>query len=167
MQDLVLALGLAICLITDLRERKIYNLVLFPVLLFGIIFNLFTGGLQGFLHSLYGLLVGMGILILPFALGGIGAGDVKLLGAIGAVKGPMFVLYAALGMGLAGGLIALIILTLQGRLLKSIKSLLRGLWLMLITRFKVIKFEFDNEKTMLPYGLAIVIGAIGAYWWMG
>ncbi|MCX5779945.1 MAG: prepilin peptidase [Firmicutes bacterium] len=166
MPDFVLALGLVICLITDLKERRIYNVVLLPLLIFGLSYNLFTGGFTGLMQSILGTITGLGILIIPFALGGIGAGDVKLLAVIGAVKGPLFVVYSALGMGLAGGIIALLILTYQGSVINTLKSFFRGIWLMLITGFKVIKFDFDNEKTMLPYGLAIAIGVVGAYWWM-
>jgi len=164
--DFVLALGLVVCLITDLKERKIYNIVLIPLLIFGLIYNVLTGGWAGFSQTVFGMLTGLGILIVPFAMGGIGAGDVKLLAVIGAVKGPLFVFYSALGMGLSGGVIALLVLMYQGRLLRTLKSLFRGLWLMLITGFKVIKFDFDKDLTMLPYGLAIVVGVAGAYWWM-
>lgn len=166
MPDFVLALGLVICLITDLKKRRIYNVVLLPLLIFGLSYNLFTGGSPGLIQSILGTITGLGILIIPFALGGIGAGDVKLLAVIGAVKGPLFVFYSALGMGLAGGVIALLFLTYQGSVLNTLKSFFRGLWLMFITGFKVIKFDFDNEKIMLPYGLAIVIGVVSAYWWM-
>lgn len=167
MQDYVLALGLVICLITDLKERKIYNIVLIPLLIFGLAHNLLTNSWPGMLQAIMGMLTGLGILFIPFALGGIGAGDVKLLAVIGAIKGPAFVFNAAIGMGLAGGIIALVILAVQGKIWNTLKKLLRGLWLMLITRFKVIEFGFDSEKTMLPYGLAITIGVLGAYCWMG
>ncbi|MDD3889846.1 MAG: prepilin peptidase [Syntrophomonadaceae bacterium] len=166
MQNVVLTSLLFICLITDLRERRIYNLVLLPALIFGLIYNIFIGGWAGLGQSLLGLLVGLGVLIVPFALGGMGAGDVKLLAIIGAIKGPAFVLYTTIGMGLTGGVIGLVILAYEGKLWHTITSFLRGFWLMLITSFKVISFDFDHEKTMFPYGVAIVAGALGAMWWM-
>ncbi len=166
MQDMVLAVMLLICLISDLKERKIYNIVLLPALLFGLINNLATGGWLGLLQSLLGFALGLSILIIPFAMGGMGAGDVKLLAVIGAIKGPLFVFYSALGMGLAGGIIAFAILIYQGTLLTLIVNFCRSVWLMLISGFKVIAFHYDNEKIMFPYGLAIVVGTIGAFWWM-
>ena len=168
MQDLVLALTLVVCLFTDLKQRKIYNKVIFPVLIFGIIYNIVTAGLPGLYQSLLGMAAGLGILIIPFALGGMGAGDVKLLAVIGAVKGPLFVLYAAIGMALAGGILALVVLAYKGMLFQSIRIFLRGIWLMIISRFRVFQFDFgDSDKIMLPYGFAIAIGAVSAYWWMG
>lgn len=166
MQDMVLAVMLLICLISDLKERKIYNIVLLPALLFGLINNLVTAGWPGLLQSLLGFALGLSILIIPFAMGGMGAGDVKLLAVIGAIKGPLFVFYSALGMGLAGGIIAFVILIYQGTLLTLIVNFGRSVWLMLISGFKVIAFNYDNEKIMFPYGLAIVAGTIGAFWWM-
>ena len=166
MQDMVLVFILLVCLITDLRKRKIYNLVVLPALLFGIFYNLAIGGWPGLLQSLLGLLAGLAILIIPFGLGGMGAGDVKLMAAIGAVKGFLFIFYTAVGMGLAGGVIGLAILIYQRSFLNTLTTFLNGLWVMLLTHFKVIKFNFDHERIMFPYGLAIAAGAIGAFWWM-
>jgi len=166
MQDLVLALMLTVCLVTDLRSRKIYNLVIFPVLIFGIGFNFVTGGGAGLLQSLWGTLAGLGILIIPFVLGGMGAGDVKLLAVIGAVKGPMFIVYTAIGMGLAGGVIALAIILYQRNFHRIVASFLQGGLMIMLRNFRISALNLDNEKIMFPYGLAITIGAMGAFWWM-
>jgi len=108
--DLVLFIALAICLYTDLKEQKISNRVVFPAAAAGMIFHAAQGGLSGLKFSATGLGLGLLLFFLPFALGGLGAGDVKLLGAVGALKGPLFVFHAALGTACAGGLIALGIL---------------------------------------------------------
>jgi prepilin peptidase CpaA len=167
LQDIVLAVMLLFCLLTDLRERKIYNVVILPVLFFGLAFNLFTDGWSGLVHSLAGCLIGLGILIIPFAFGGMGAGDVKLLAVIGAVKGPVFILYTALGMAIAGGIIALGVLIYQRQLVSLALRLIGGLNLLVGTRFQVVAFDLNRKKIMFPYGLAIVAGAAGAFWWMG
>lgn len=167
MQDIVLALMLLFCLLTDLRERKIYNVIILPVLFFGLAFNFFTDGWLGLIQSLAGFLAGLSILIIPFAFGGMGAGDVKLLAVIGAVKGPVFILYSALGMAIAGGIIALAIIIYQRRLISLGGSILSGLNLLIGTRFNVVAFDLNREKIMFPYGLAIVAGAASAFWWMG
>ena len=167
MQDIVLALMLLFCLLTDLRERKIYNAIILPVLFFGLAFNIFTDGWSGLVQSLAWFLVGLSILIIPFAFGGMGAGDVKLLAVIGAVKGPVFILYSALGMAVAGGIIALAIIIYKHRLIRLGGSLLRGVSLLIGTRFNVIAFDLNREKIMFPYGLAIVAGAASAFWWVG
>ncbi|MDD4753996.1 MAG: prepilin peptidase [Desulfitobacteriaceae bacterium] len=167
MQELVVALVLLVCVITDYREHKIYNMVLLPSLLLGVGYNFVIAGWLGLGQSALGMLAGLTILLIPFALGGMGAGDVKLLAVIGAVKGPVFVFYSALGMGLAGGIMALGIIAYKGGLFRKPASFFHSIWLMLTSGFKVNTFDLGKEKIMLPYGLAIAAGAVGAYWWMG
>jgi len=166
MQDLVLLLILLICVITDLKERRIYNAVLLPGMIFGFIYNLTAGGWQGLTQSLLGLLLGLGILIIPFAIGGMGAGDVKLLAVVGAVKGPLFVFYSTMGMALTGGMIALLVLIYKTRIISDTVRFFQALRLMLTSGFKIIEFDFINKNITIPYGLAIAAGAAGAFWWM-
>ena len=164
----VLILVLIICAFTDLLHRKIYNSVLMPPLLFALGYNLYYGGWTGLGQSMLGLLVGLLILILPFAKGGMGAGDVKLLGIIGAFKGVQFVLYSAIGMGLAGGLMALGIWFYRFGVKDTIVGIAKGIYLMIRSGFTLFQFRLynDNEKIMLPYGLAIALGAAGTLWLM-
>lgn len=166
MQELVLAIMLLVCMATDLREHKIYNMVLLPAFLFGIGYNILTTGWPGLLQSALGFLVGLAILFIPFALGGMGGGDVKLLAVVGAVKGPLFVFYTALGMGLAGGFMAMVIMLNKAGLFRAPAKFFHSIWLMLISGFKVNTFDLGKGKILLPYGLAIAIGTAGAYWWM-
>jgi len=164
--DAVLMVVLVICAITDIISQKIYNIVLMPALLFAIGCNWFQGGWPGLGQSLLGLLAGLLILILPFAKGGIGAGDVKLLGVVGAFKGVGFVLYAAIGMGLAGGLIALGFWCYRFGVIDTIGGLAKAFYIMVRSGFTLFPFRLHNEKIMLPYGLAIALGAVGTLWWM-
>jgi len=166
MQDVVLLVILIICSMTDLIYRKIYNAVLLPALLFALIYNAYNGGWAGLVQSVLGLIVGILILIFPFAKGGMGAGDVKLLGVIGALKGVTFVLYSAIGMGLAGGLIALGIWSYKFGVVDTIVSILRAIWVMIRSGFTLFPFRLHDEKIMLPYGLAIALGSAGTLWWM-
>ena len=57
--------------------------------------------------SIAGLVIGMALLYLPYAAGGMGAGDVKFLGAIGAIKGPWFVFITFLATAIIGGIMAI------------------------------------------------------------
>ena len=166
MQDLVLASVLIICSVTDLLYQKIYNLVLIPALLLALVYNMHVSGWMGLRQSLLGLMVGLLILIIPFAVGGIGAGDVKLLGFIGALKGAVFVIYSAIGMGLAGGLIALGIWSYRFGVVDTIVGILKGIWEMIRSGFTAFPFRLHNEKIIMPYGLAIALGTVGAWWWM-
>src|SRR5262245_56781217 len=100
----------------DLRTRRIPNVVTFGGAAAAIVFHLVTGGLAGLGTSLVGWAVGIGVMIVLYALGGLGAGYVKLLGALGAWLGPVGVVWVALYTGIAGGVLALIVATAHGYL---------------------------------------------------
>lgn len=163
MNDILVLITLIICLFTDLKYRKIYNKVLIPTLLLGIILNIYGHGLMGLVKSGQGFMLGLGLLFLPFMWGGIGAGDVKLLAIVGAIKGPVFVFYSFIGMGIAGGVISVVILLCQRRLLKSMINIIKGFLILFTTSFKVATFGTDEQKNNFPYGIAIVIGVLGTY----
>ncbi|MDF2857112.1 MAG: prepilin peptidase [Neobacillus sp.] len=152
---------LIICVITDLRERKIYNAVLFPFLLVALILQLFTEGLSGVTGALLGMTVGLGILLIPYLLGGMGAGDVKLLAVIGGIKGIEFVLFTSLYMALAGGIFALLILLFRKGLKARFTKVLYFLH-GLRSGMRLTHILHDNEalKTTYPYGVAIAVGAL-------
>lgn len=149
----LLIMLLIICVITDLKERKIYNAVLLPFLLIAWIFHAFTGGISGLMEALLGTVVGLSILFIPYLLGGMGAGDVKLLAVIGGIKGIGFVLMASLYMALAGGIIAIIVLLFRKGLLTRIMLFIHAL------RLGMKVTLFDNKSTF-PYGVAIAAGAL-------
>ncbi|HEY0075293.1 MAG TPA: A24 family peptidase [Abditibacteriaceae bacterium] len=97
----VLIAVLIICFVTDWKKGKILNVVTFPAMLAGLLLNgLFgqstMGDGTGFLWALLGWAVGMGIQWVPFMLGFAKAGDVKLLAAVGALKGWSFCLFGFL-----------------------------------------------------------------------
>ncbi|NPV90005.1 MAG: prepilin peptidase [Firmicutes bacterium] len=107
MAEFLLVITIAICVYTDLKSRLIYNWVVIPAAVGGIALNCWSTGLAGLSHSLLGILAGVGLLLIPFLLGGMGAGDVKLLGAVGAIKGAPFVLTVFIAAALVGGVISL------------------------------------------------------------
>lgn len=141
-------------------------MVLLPAFILGILYNAFTAGWSGLELSLLGMLLGLGILIIPFMAGLMGAGDVKLLAVIGAIKGSVFVLYTSVFMSLAGGVIAVLILIYQQRLWGTVCNLCRGSAVMVTTGFKIVNFGSEHARTMFPYATAIFAGALGAMWLM-
>src|SRR5207244_13425832 len=101
MQSLTLATVVsfvALCVIADVRTRRIPNAISGSAMLLGITLNTAFLGTAGLLDSLAGLGITVGVLLWPFAMGGIGGGDVKMMGAIGSLLGPRLAL-----MGLAAG----------------------------------------------------------------
>lgn len=173
---LILIILLILSLYFDLTRKKIPNFLTFPVMIWGLAYYTFSGGLGGFLFSIKGLLLGAAIFFIPFALGGMGGGDVKLMGAIGAVKGAAFVFQAAVFTALCGGILAVIVLIINGRLLKTMKKVLgmlavpflqmlsfrfRNPYLFQLAQFFQVPQESREEKKIvLPYGVAITLGTL-------
>ncbi|MGB9825690.1 MAG: prepilin peptidase, partial [Desulfofundulus sp.] len=77
--DVLVILLSAISLYTDLRWKKIYNKVLFPFALAGIIMQSYFHGLKGLAEGVAGFATGLLLLFIPFVMRQMGAGDVKLL----------------------------------------------------------------------------------------
>lgn len=175
--DILVIIAVGIAAAIDIKSRRIPNWLTLTVaaagLIGGFLFFVLGGDLQGgwqwLLFSGKGWLVGIGIFLIPFMLGGMGGGDVKLLGAVGALKGVSFVIETALFGALWGGALALIaiIFKKQPEVLKRFGF---GLKLFAITGGQAGK-EFmlpdenvnEKEKLYVPYGVAIFFGLLTAY----
>lgn len=164
--DYLLILLLTICVITDIKSRRVYNKVLVPFLAVSLAAAFITGGWNLLLESVKGIILGLVILIIPFIKGGLGAGDVKLLAVIGAIKGPVFVLYAFLTGALAGGLLALVFLAVNRQLMSTMTGLLQT-FLSLASRYGTAipagHRKNETRKVYFPYTLAISAGVITIY----
>lgn len=144
---------------TDLCRRRIYNAVVFPTVFLALLFRGVTGGWEGVWGGLAGFAAGIGLLLLPYIAGGVGAGDVKFLGAVGACGGPLFALHTFLVGAVMGGLVSCYFFKRQGRLWPALKGacfsfLLPGggrLWL-------------GESGVKFPYGVMFCLGAFVALW---
>lgn len=158
----------------DLKERKIPNKITFTGILIGIMFNIITVGGMGLLQSLLGMFAGLAIFFLPFVMGGMGAGDVKLMGAIGALMGWRFSVMTALYSAIVGGIMVLIYLLHTGKLRETLKKMLYALVNLLLqfairlgynktvykAHEKFSKNSHEYKKIYIPYGVAIAGGAV-------
>jgi prepilin peptidase CpaA len=104
---LVLLALLAGAALIDLRQHRIPNACCVAIVLTGVALQLALAGTAGLVAALSGLIAG-GALLLPFHLwGGMGAGDVKLMAAVGTSVGPFGALAAGIFALIAGVAIAL------------------------------------------------------------
>lgn len=160
----VVLIGASIC---DIRTQKIPNLLVFPAAILAVGYYGITDGLNGLLFSAGGLAIGTGIFLLPYVMGAMGAGDAKLMGAVGAVLGPQRVFIALLFTALAGGIYALLLLIIRYR---DCKGFLCRSWKTLRTlvvtgQFIVIPAAANEKKPSLYYGVAIAVGTFCSLWW--
>ena len=146
--------------VTDLRTRRILNVVTYPAIALGPVLQ---GGFWGWSSatglglewSLLGLVVGA----LPFLVfnaldpRAFGMGDVKLMAAVGALKGFPFILGTLVYVALVGGLLAIVVLLWRGHLLETLGGLLR--WSDGARRE-------GRKEIYVPYGVAIAVGTVWA-----
>ncbi len=144
---------------TDLRWSRIPNWLTFSAMGIGIVIHTWASGLQGALTSLTGLAVGIGLFLLPYAFKAIGAGDVKLMAAIGSMLGPSGALSVAALSVLAGGVYALGAMSHQWGLATTSKKLTFATYGAFITG-GVIGAGDLRLPFRLRYGLAIAAGTL-------
>ncbi|MBS8266578.1 prepilin peptidase [Mesobacillus boroniphilus] len=166
---IILILVLLISLITDIKKRKILNIVTLPAILYGFAYYLTENGINGFLFSGKGFLVGLGLLVIPYLLGGMGAGDVKLMAAIGALMGASFVFYSFIYTAIIGGIIALVLIAKKRGIINPIKSLLFNLTFFRSNLGSMIIADKEQKHSSIsfPYGVAIVLGTFCNLVWGG
>jgi len=164
LQHFVLVVVLAIASIYDLRERRIPNRLTYPAMLAALTWHAALGGPQGLLFAVYGLGVGLGVMILPFLMGVMGAGDVKLMAAAGAFLGPAEALTAFIFTSLAGGVYALVVLSLHMTIFKRVASSIKAsMGLLAVTgRWIYSPQDTDGALPKLAYGVAIAVGTVGS-----
>ncbi|WP_342432924.1 prepilin peptidase [Neobacillus sp. FSL H8-0543] len=170
MEKVILVVVLFICLFTDIKSRKILNIVTLPTIFTGLIYHIIINGNKGLLFSGKGFLVGLGLLIIPYLLGGMGAGDVKLMAAIGALMGPSFVFYSFIYTALIGGVIALLLIFKTRGFINTIKSFFFNLTNLVFFRSNLGSMIIPKDKKSsisFPYGVAIVLGTLSTLIWGG
>lgn len=111
-QDLILIPSVMILIVWlaagwDLNKRRIPNSLILAGAAVGILLQGWAAGTGGVLAAIYGLLVGLAILMPGYLMGFTGAGDAKLMAAIGTFLGPLGVLQAGLASIVVGGIIAI------------------------------------------------------------
>ncbi len=160
-----LCLALIIASIFDLKYQKIPNLITFTLAIAAVIFHSIFFGLQGLLFSGAGLLLGTAIFLPFYAFGGMGAGDVKLMGAVGSVVGAQGVFIAALLTALFGGVYALLLLLVFHRYARAMLSRAWAVLKTFLLTRQYVPVSTPNPVQNMPrlsYGLAIALGT-GTY----
>ncbi|MDO9513260.1 MAG: A24 family peptidase, partial [Elusimicrobiota bacterium] len=122
--DCVLIVFTLVCAVTDAWKKKIYNAATIPAFIAGIVLASVSGGWHGLGFSLLGAAAGFIILYFFWAAGGMGAGDVKFLMAVGAIKGPIFVLKSSVCGILVAGIVTIIWMLVRGVFFTSLKNVM-------------------------------------------
>ena len=164
-QIATLGLAAAAC-VWDVRTRRIPQLLTLGGAAAGVAFHAAVAGWPAGVASLAGWAVGLLLFLLPFVLGGLGAGDVKLLGALGAWIGAANVIWLALYAGVAGGVLALIVAIRCGYLRQAARNIY-----LLVMHWRLNGLRPLEEVTLdhsrgprLAYAVPILAGTVATLW---
>jgi len=148
--------------VNDLRFQKIPNLLTYPSMAVAVGYHVVMNGLDGLLFSAGGLALGIAVFILPYLMGGTGAGDAKLMGAVGAVLGARGVFIAFLFTAITGGVYAVILVLIKRQHCKGFFARQAAtLKTFIFTgQFILIPGDEDEKKPRLCYGIAIALGTL-------
>ncbi|OAS16243.1 hypothetical protein A8708_19675 [Paenibacillus oryzisoli] len=148
---------IAVAFALDVRFSKLPNKLTMCGAVFGVMFHVWSEGWNGFLFSMLGAGVGFLLVFVLYVIGALGAGDVKLFGAIGAIMGAMFVIQTLVYAILWAGLIGLFLLSVQ-RKIRATSRKLSG-WLFTIVALRKVEalFELKQQKNIkFPFMYAVL-----------
>ena len=162
--QILLAILVAVAAVFDIRFRRIPNWLVLAGIVVGLSWNVYASGWSGLGRGAAGLGLGF-ILYFPlYLIRARGAGDVKLLAAVGAITGPANCFWIFFLTALLGGLIALILLLFRGRLGKTLFNVA---WILRdIVHFRApfrssAELDVTTTKGMrLPHGAMIAVGTV-------
>lgn len=147
----------------DIRYRRIPNKLVLATLLVGLIVNTAFGGWQGFILSLGGFALAFGLMFFFHVFGTLGAGDVKLFAAIGAVIGVSSVLPTLLLVALIGGILAIFQMLYSGRARTTMFGVMQFFYGLLPGQ-RVPRFDIPADRSYtLPYAVPICFGSLVSF----
>jgi len=168
---LFLALALAIsAAVFDVQQRRIPNRLTYPAMVAGVALRGVLFGWRGVLTAAEGWALAGGIVFLFYLVRAMGAGDVKLLAAIGSLVGPRHALAVLLATAIFGGLFAIVYAIYRGRMRSTLRNVGSVLWFHARSGLQAHpELNLDNPATLrMPYGVAIAAGTLYAClatWW--
>jgi len=162
---------LVLAAVIDGFELKVPNWVTFPFILGGWLYSTLAFGFEGLGWSLLGTLIGLALLLPAYAIGGMGAGDVKLLAGVGAWVYGTHTVYAFAVSAVVGAVLAIGMVLVRRAWKKHAAQFMVILNEILVIRnpeqLAAIAAQRKPTMLLLPYGIPIAIGTIGYFVWMG
>ncbi len=143
----------------DWKEHRVPNWLTYSALACGLAYHSIIAGVDGLTAAMLGAVVGLGTLIVPYALRGMGAGDVKLMAAVGAWVGAASTVYAFLWIAVIGGIMGMYSIV-RSRQMKERMAVaaIAGRNLVTLNHLDSGVSEGAPDKILLPYGVPIAFG---------
>jgi len=161
MLKLVLLIPVALAVIYfDVRYRRIPNVIVMCTLLAGLIVNTAIGSWTGMLGSMEGFALAFVPMLLMHLFGAMGAGDVKLSGAVGALLGVKLVPLALVIIVMMGAVLAIYSMVRSRTVFSTLHGVLR-IFVGLVPGWEMPRFAMPPDRRhTIPYGVAIMVGSL-------
>lgn len=161
MMKLILLVPIAMAVIYfDVRYRRIPNVIVLSTLTVGIVINTAVGSWTGLLGSAEGFAMAFVPMFLMHLFGAMGAGDVKLSGAVGALLGIKLVPLALIIIVMMGAVLAIYSMVRSGRVFSTLHGVLR-IFVGIMPGWEMPRFAMPPDRRhTIPYGVAIVLGSL-------
>ena len=167
----LITIVLIVAAVIDGVKLKVPNWITFPLVISGWVWSTWAFGLEGLGWSLLGTVIGVALLLPAYAIGGMGAGDVKLLGGVGAWVYGTAIFYAFCASTVVGAVIAVGMVLYRKAWAKHKNQFLLILNEVMTIRdpnqLAAIAAERKSSMLLLPYGIPIAIGSVFYFAWAG
>jgi len=166
---IVLFVVLAAAVVTDLRNRQIPNLLLLPALYLALMLHSMSGGISGLITAASGLTLGLAMLLPLYLIGGMAAGDVKLLGVVGSFVGPWAAVVAGLATMMVGAVFGITFIVwrrLHPALESQTTQILSPHTIGMRRTSVPHSSKRPNDVTYIPYAPAVFVGTAAALWYL-
>lgn len=144
----------------DVRFRRIPNMLVLTALIAGLAINTVFGGFRGLGDSVLGFGVAFFAMLLLHIFGAMGAGDVKLMGAVGSILGIALMPVTLILVVMAGGVLAIYSMVRAGTVFSTLHGVLR-IFVGLLPGWEMPRFAMaPDRRHTIPYGVAIMVGSL-------
>lgn len=167
---LPLILVVTVCAITDISTHRIPNIVLLPALALALLINSLLAGLPGLVQSVLGLVLGLAVLFPLYFVGGTSAGDVKLLGVVGAYLGANAAITAGLATFVLGGVFGVLFISwraIEPILMTHFEQFVRNFRATAPSLITTATTHDKSKAAAFPYAPAIACGTYFTLWHLG
>ncbi len=146
-----LAMLLVAAVVSDLRSHRIPNIILAPALSLALLLHTMHGGVDGLIMAIGGLALGLVMFLPIYIIGGMAAGDIKLLGVVGCFLGPWGAVLAGLATVMIGAIFGIIAIA----------------WRFVGPVLELHPARSQERLSSMPYAPAIAAGTLTALWYIG
>ncbi len=170
-KTIITCILLVLALVSDLQSCRIRNTITYGFMLVGTAANITEEGFSGLLFSLQGIILPVLLLMIFYIMRAIGAGDLKLISAVGAVMGAGFAVYAAVCSFIFGGIIAAGIILFRHNGMERLKYFITYIKSCILSMELLQYMDFNDKQNSgrFHFSIAIASGTVAAFaaYWKG